>query len=183
MTSLASVLWQRSDVPSLERCRLEDGPGGFVLRGTVIGLLDGAPTEVRYRVRADKRWRTREAEIDLEVDREPRRLELAADGVGNWTVAGRDRPGLAGCLDVDLAVSPSTNTLPVRRLRLTIGQRAPARAAWVQFPSLTVEPLEQIYERTGPVSYRYRAGAFAAELYVDEHGLVRRYGSMWIALP
>ena len=89
---------------------------------------------------------------------------------------------LDGCRDVDLEISPSTNTLPIRRLQPQVGKTAPARAAWVRFPSLAVEPLDQTYERIGETSWRYRSGDFEAELDVDADGLVVRYGDLWEAV-
>ena len=41
------------------------------------------------------------------------------------------------------------------------------------------EPLAAVTWR----SYRYESGTFEAELQVDEHGLVTRYGDIWAADP
>jgi hypothetical protein len=50
---------------------------------------------------------------------EQRKLELISDGRGKWTDAsGNPLPALDGAIDMDLSVSPFTNTLPIRRLRL-----------------------------------------------------------------
>ena len=86
-------------------------------------------------------------------------------------------PELAGCLDVDLAATPFTNTLAIRRLRLEVGQSAMARAVWVGAPQLELEVLEQTYTRTGVDRYRYEvpASGFSAELTVDDEGLVVDY--------
>lgn len=83
---------------------------------------------------------------------------------------------MAGCIDLDLNFSPSTNLLPIRRLGLAVGQEAAARAAWLRFPSFTLEPLDQRYRRIDAATYRYEsAGGFAADLAVDAAGVVTRY--------
>ncbi len=90
------------------------------------------------------------------------------------------RDDLAGCIDVDLGITPSTNTLPIRRLNLQVGESADVTAAWVRFPELTVEPLAQRYTRLDERRYRYESTTgFSAELEVDELGLVVRYGDIW----
>ena len=88
---------------------------------------------------------------------------------------------MAGCIDLDLNFSPSTNLLPIRRLDLPVGQGAGVRAAWLRFPSFTLEPLEQIYRRTDVATYRYESagGRFAVELQVNAAGLVTRYENFW----
>jgi uncharacterized protein len=114
----------------------------------------------------------------IESQGSKRAIELEHEGE-RWTVDGRAREELHRCVDVDLRVTPATNTLPIRRLELDVGQRAGVRAAWVGFPGLEVEPLEQSYERLSEETYRYRAGAFEADLVVDQTGLVIRYGTQY----
>jgi len=95
-----------------------------------------------------------------------------------------DRPvgGTEGCVDLDLAFTPATNLIPVRRLALHVGESAPARAAWLSFPELALEPLDQEYRRTGPSTYRYGADGFDSELEVDDAGFIVRYPGRWEAV-
>jgi hypothetical protein len=86
-------------------------------------------------------------------------------------------PALKGCSDVDLGCSPSTNTLPIRRLHIGIGAAHTIQAAWVHFPDLTVQKVAQTYARLDELTYRYASGQFEAELTVDEDGLVTGYAA------
>jgi hypothetical protein len=52
---------------------------------------------------------------------------------------------LDGCTDVDFGWTPATNTVPIRRLGLEVGQRASITAAWIRFPELDVVASEQWY--------------------------------------
>ncbi len=60
-------------------------------------------------------------------------------------------------------------------------QEAKVRAAWLRFPSFALEPLDQLYRRTGEAAYRYESagGAFVAELEVNGVGFVTRYPGFW----
>ncbi|HEV3459606.1 MAG TPA: putative glycolipid-binding domain-containing protein [Thermoanaerobaculia bacterium] len=111
------------------------------------------------------------------LDEAPRR----AGGQQQPPGAAADLAVVAGCLDVDLAFTPSTNILPLRRLGLAAGESREVTAAWLRFPELTVEPLPQRYTRLDErrVLYESRGGAFTAELEVDELGLVVRYPPLW----
>ena len=82
-----------------------------------------------------------------------------------------------GCTDVDLGLSPSTNTLPIRRLNLAIGASHTIQAAWVVFPELSVQKAAQTYTRVDEFTYRYSSGTFEAELGVDDDGLVTSYAA------
>ncbi len=179
--------WRERRTGTLEHGTLEDPSarvsvgtgGGIVLRGTVLPLDE--PLEIDYRVEADDEWRTRRVSVNV-VDTESgerRHIEFHADGAGAWTVHDEQRPDLLGCVDVDLAFSPITNTLPIRRLELAVGASADVDAVWVQWPSLEVSVLRQSYQRTSRDRYLYSCGSFSAALVVDEHGLVADYEGGW----
>jgi uncharacterized protein len=108
-------------------------------------------------------------------------LELSVDSAHRWLLNGVDCPAVAGCIDLDLNFSPSTNLLPIRRLNLNIGEDEKVKAAWLRFPSFTLEPLEQRYRRLDAATYRYESagGSFFAELEVNAAGLVTHYPSFW----
>jgi hypothetical protein len=107
-------------------------------------------------------------------------LQLAVDEQQRWQLNGRDMAALAGCVDVDLGFSPSTNSLPIRRLKLAVGESAEVAAAWLRFPSLEFRRLDQRYTRLAERRYRYESeGGFVAELEVDEAGLVVDYPGGW----
>lgn len=111
-----------------------------------------------------------------------RRLRLRVEAEGNWSHDGHRLAQAAGCLDVDLEWSPSTNTLPIRRLGLAPGGTKAVAAAWVRFPSLEVQRIEQTYERLAKRRYRYRSGRSTADLAVDDDGMVLQYGVNWKAV-
>ena len=78
----------------------------------------------------------------------------AGDGEGRWSRDAAPLPGVEGALDVDLGFTPATNTLPIRRLALAVGETRPVRSAWLRFPGLRLEPLEQTYTREAGDVYR-----------------------------
>jgi len=90
---------------------------------------------------------------------------------------------VTGAIDLDLNFSPSTNSLPIRRLGLAVLHEAEVQAAWHRFPSFTLEPLTQRYRRLDATTYRYESagGKFMTELRVNPAGFVTRYGDYWEA--
>lgn len=163
-------------------------------RGVHIALTRGAVTRHLKLTAGDgQRW-WRSAEEAPRAGASPHRevaREAANAGAGTTggVAGGSPRPvpaavevpAVAGCLDVDLAFTPATNILPLRRLGLAVGDSREMTAAWVRFPDLSVEPLAQRYTRLDErrVRYESRGGAFTAELEVDELGLVVRYPPLW----
>lgn len=131
----------------------------------------------------DAHWRTRDCEVTGFIGDAPIAVHIRRDFAGRWSVGDVPVPEITGCVDIDLAFSPVTNLLPIRRLALPIGGTAAVRAAWLRFPELTLEVLEQTYTRVDHNRYLYESadGAFRRELTVDDDGLVLEYPGLWIA--
>jgi hypothetical protein len=175
------ILWQGLIAPSMERFIVARTESGFQLSGLILQAHQDAPYVVRYAIELDEGWRTRAVQVEVENDGQ-HRTRLVADGAGHWSQDGEKGPALDDCLDVDLEWSPSTNTLPIRRLGIALGETRTVSAAWVRLPSLEVERLDQFYERVDERRYRYRSGLFTADLAVDEYGVVLQYGVNWKAV-
>jgi hypothetical protein len=172
------MLWEASDGGS-EVCVLERAGHGWRLRGTVLTHEAKQPIEVRYAVTVDSTWVT----IGVEV------LVAFAGGDAQEVAelgelwSGTERPPeYRECLDVDLSFTPATNTLPIRRLGLDLGDEAEIHVAWLVWPELNVRPVLQRYARLAKDRYRYKQDDFEAELTVDEHGLVLEYEGLWRAI-
>lgn len=170
------VSWRRSDeMETDEHCTMTLRDGGLSLVGTVLGAEGGTPVRIEYRVLADGAGLTTAAHVRDLRGFDQRTMTLERDVKGNWSVDGTVVKGLKGCTDVDLGCSPSTNALPIRRLRLGVGASHKIQAAWVRFPELTVVKAAQTYTRLDEFTYKYASATFEAELTVDDDGLVASY--------
>jgi hypothetical protein len=173
-----SVLWRGVDPFSAELFRITRGDRSWDLHGLVLADLPRGGTEIRYLLRVDELWRSHRLRVET-TGAHTATLDLVGDGHGSWTVDGRRAADLDGCLDVDVGISPATNTLPIRRLAPAVGRPVIVPVAWVRFPELTVELDRQTYERLDERRWMFRSEGFEAELEVDDEGLVVRYADLW----
>ena len=176
-----SILWRRLDQPGHESGRLFLQDSCWHLAGTAVFAHNQQPCRLDYLVVCNSEWQTVSGRVTGWVGSETVEIELSADSARRWRLNGTECPAVAGCTDLDLNFSPSTNLLPIRRLNLSIGQEAEVQAAWLRFPSFTLEPLEQLYRRIDVATYRYESagGSFVTELQVDAAGFVTRYANFW----
>jgi uncharacterized protein len=167
--------------PGMEYLTLQRTRTGFLGAGTVLQAPADFPLQVQYAVACDSEWRTRQVQISLQSGLTRRELRLRTDRRQRWWFRGRELSAFRGCLDVDLGISPFTNTLPIRRLALQVGQSREISVLWVRFPELVYQPLAQIYTRLSNRLYRYENAdrSFRAELEVDDLGLVIHYEGGW----
>ena len=127
------MLWFCAALRSAEHFSLQRIDNKWTLAGDVALLVDGIPGHVRYGVTASADWIVERTSIDFAIGGRRRVFEIVqADGV--WTVDGQVRLDLAGCTDIDLGWTPATNTVPLRRLEVDVGEHADIRAVWVRFP-------------------------------------------------
>lgn len=145
---------------------------------------DDLPYGVRYEVGCNRQWRTREVRLEYLGAHS---VHVITDGEGHWfdMLAGRQHiPQLEGCLDIDIGVTPFTNSLPIMRLALAEGVSRKIRVAYVPLPS-QIEggrwlpwPANQRYTCLKMLALSRYEGMrrnFSADLPVDGHGLVCDY--------
>jgi len=170
-----TVRWKSWDNTGLEHFCLHMNADTIQGEGVVIGARGGTPYGLHYRVTTDMQWRTREVWVRMASGVY---LHVFSDGQGHWTDDKRDTmPNLDGCQDVDIAATPFTNTLPIRRLAMSVGNTVELSMAYVPLPSLQMCPDGQRYTRIADHRFLYESGDrdFSAKLEVDADGLVMDY--------
>jgi hypothetical protein len=171
--------WQSDDGVGLEHLSLDYRDDVIVADGVVIGDCGDGPFGCSYRICCDNAWRVRSVEVHVAGSAS---LVLTSDGSGHWHDGdGAAQPQLAGCIDVDIAATPFTNTLPVRRLGAALRERTGITVVYIPLPSLAARRMEQAYTRLAGGRYLYEGpiGEFHAELELDADGLVRHYPSLF----
>jgi hypothetical protein len=162
------LAWAGDPDWTAEVCDLELSADGIVASGTQLGA-DPHPYRAGYELDARGDWITRRLRVEVAGGGV---LELRHDGAGNW----EGRPDLEGALDCDLAYSPLTNLMPIRRHAL---HERPGTVdfavAWVSLPDLAVHRAAQRYEHLRPGLVRFRSDDFVADLEVDANGLILVY--------
>lgn len=137
------------------------------------------PFRLCYRLTWDDEWRVRTAELVAATAETSRLLTLHTDGHGHWHYDdGRPIAELEGCLDIDIWPTPFTNSLPLLRKPLSVGERQEFHVAWVYAPELTVHRQHQAYTHLPDGRYLSESldgSGFKAELPLDDDGIVRDY--------
>jgi hypothetical protein len=181
MSGTIVARWQDWSGNGIEHLVLREGPDAVVAEAAVVGTAEESHFAAQYRILCDCAWRVTRVEVGLVGDE--RRTELARDGAGHWRDGtGEALPHLEGAIDVDLSVTPFTNTLPIRRLALRAGQSTEIRTAYLRLPELTVTTDPQRYTCLEPGRrYRYESldSDFTREIEVDAHGLVVTYPGLF----
>ncbi|MBB4199833.1 hypothetical protein CCR94_23095 [Rhodoblastus sphagnicola] len=186
---MAVVRWRDWAGEGLEHCVCRRDDSGLTLEGVVAGTRHGLYGG-HYFVRTDAVFRTRD--VRVEYVNGPR-LHVGSDGEGHWRdlIGNRPIPALDGCIDVDIGITPATNALPIKRLKLREHESRDIVVAYVPLPDqvegdFLPRRAEQRYTCLTPDRrYRYDGvfRAFSAELEVDASGLVLDYPDTFRRIP
>lgn len=141
------------------------------------------PFRLFYRLTWEKPWRLRQADLFAASDRFSRSLSLRTDSQGRWQDGeGRVLEELEGCSDIDIWPTPFTNSFPINRAPLALGERREFLMAWVSAPELSVRAQPQAYTRLADRLYLFEnldGSGFRAELPVDDDGIVLDYPGLF----
>jgi hypothetical protein len=147
----------------------------------VEGQIDSSIDDTlvtRYSIDTDASWATRFVRVATEEGD----LVLIGDGLGGWSEGDGTRlDHLVGAIDVDITATPLTNTLPLWRLGLRVGESADVLTAYIDVPELTVVADPQRYTRLDERSYRFESqgGDFARDITIDDAGFVVDYPGLF----
>jgi len=171
--------WVALDGEGIEHLTLERNDGRITATGVVTGEAEGKPFGAWYRLALDARWQVKQLCVHLT---DSRWLIATSRRPGKWLDGdGRPLPELDGCVDADLACTPFTNTLPVRRLDWEAETARDLDMLYVDFPTLEARRQRQRYTCLTANRFRYEGldGDFTREITFDGDGLVSDYPGLF----
>ena len=178
-----SIRWRSIEHGGLEQLRINEWPEAIKVRSAIVGAVGGARHGVMYEISLRPDW-TFEAILLQRTDGVMG--VLRRDEGGQWfDMQAEELPELRACIDIDFEMTPFTNTLPLRRAPLAIGETRRFRMAYIPADTLEPYPVDQIYTRLGEWLYRFETadGSFTADISVDEDGLVTDYPGLFERVP
>jgi uncharacterized protein len=183
--SLQTVRWASTwnpgrDDEGLEHLLLADDAAESVILAVD---QDQGPFRLDYSLSWDAQWQIEAVDLQIVIDGSRRSLHLRTSGNGEWQDgAGHRLPALKGCRDIDIWPTPFTNSFPIRRQPLAVGERREFLMAWINALDLTALAQPQAYTRVADRVYLFEnldGTGFRAELPVDERGIVLNYPDLF----
>ena len=182
---LRKMIWSNQAATGLEHFYLRRGDDEIMADGIVIGVDENVAFCIRYTINCDLKWQVRKVVV-RSLDENEQTVRLVSDGFGNWTnESGHLVPELRGCFDIDIAATPFTNTLPIRRLGLISGESAEIKVVYFTIPEMRVSVEPQRYtcleasSAGGKYKFESLDGGFTAVLTVDADGFVEDYPQLF----
>jgi len=177
-----AFIWQRHNTPTLEFFQIEEKADVYSASGTVVGQIEGKNLTLNYEVTTDRNWQFLSVRLTQKTDQDVEKTtNIHRHDDGQWYVDDIVRPDLEPCLEIDIAATPFTNTLPINRLRDALETETELTMVYISVPGLAVEPVVQRYKALevsdGNRRYLYKGvfRGFEGVIDVDRDGLVLKY--------
>jgi hypothetical protein len=177
-----NLLWAGREYHSIENCLVDTTNKGSEITSTIIGHYDNKIYQVEYRIKTNHNWETVFFEINSRHNNRIQSLLFEGDGKGNWTSNNKQASQFKGCIDIDIPLTPFTNTLPINRLKLIQDQEQEIQVIYLDLLEEQIKPVRQKYKRLSNTEYHYEnvPNDFEANIQVDESGFVIDYPMLFV---
>jgi hypothetical protein len=175
-----NITWTGQLYHSIEHCTWEDSATGNEIVSTITGTYENKIYTVEYRIETNVNWETKSVRIHTKIDNteDVTALEKIDE---KWFLNGVLTDEFNAIYDIDISLTPFTNTLPVRRLKLMEYEKQVIAVIYFDVLEKQIKPVKQIYTRLTGDKYRYENydKSFTADIHTDEDGLVKDYPTLF----
>lgn len=177
-----NLLWTGREYYSLENCLVKSDKAGISVDSMIVGFYEDALYRVGYKIKMTPKWETLSFELITQVYDEQKVQRFESNGAGKWTSEGKPYPNFDGCIDIDIPITPFTNSLPIRRLELSIGETKEIQVAYLDILGKKFSPVRQKYHRLFGRQYKYEnvPNDFEAVITVDQDCFVVDYPGLFM---
>ena len=154
---------------------------GSAINSVIIGSYNNKIYRVDYLIKTNEHWETIFFEIKTQVSDKRDLISYQSDGKGNWTKNGTHVNEFKDCIDIDISLTPFTNTLSINRIKLRLNETKEIKVLYLDILNQQIKSVKQIYTRLSQFEYKYEnvPNDFEAIITVDELGLVVNYPGLF----
>jgi len=177
-----NLIWSGIEYDSKEHCSITTRNGITTVDSVIVGSYQHHVYRVAYKLIINNKWQVTSVEINSLVNNKETTYSLRSDGTGNWTSHNIETAKFKGCIDIDISLTPFTNTLPINRLHLSDNESKQIKVLYFDILNHQIKPLHQQYTRYSKTEYKYEniPNNFEAIITVDEQGLVVNYPRLFM---
>jgi len=177
---IRNIVWKGLDSDSMEFCRIHFRDT-ILVKSTVVGCSEDIPYKADYEMELSLDWIINRVHITSWLGNSEQSLTLKHNGHGKWQGNDREWKHLEGCMDIDLSLTPFTNSIPVNRLKLAADASADTDLIYIDLLRFGISRQRQSYRHIGAHEYAFCAadGDFKADIVMDEMNLVSHYPGLF----
>ncbi len=176
-----NILWTGIKYNSQENCILINTDKGSEVNSSIIGISANLFYKIEYRISINQYWETVYFEIKSQLYNTVELIDFRKEGKDCWYVNGQPDEKFNGCIDIDISLTPFTNTLPINRLKLSEKEDEQIKVLYIDVLGRKIMPVIQKYTKLSSTEYKYEnvPNDFESFISVDDLGLVVKYPGLF----
>lgn len=146
----------------------------------ILGCYNNQLFKIDYNVILNHLWETQYVSIGVELDNTQQIFEAEKTN-GGWLINGKQSNDFNSAIDIDISLTPFTNTLPINRLKLKDNQQTTIEVLYFDLLERKTHVMKQQYTRLDKTHYLYENydKRFKAEVEIDDSGFVKNYPELF----
>lgn len=175
-----TIVWKSSYINTTEFTTIKSD-SSIIVDGHITGEGFGKLFQVSYKLTIDLKWQIEAFHIELLSD-SSFTLSFQKNKNNQWVNEKCEiLSNFNECTDIDISLTPFTNTLPINRLNLPEGSSKEINVIYIDLPTTQCKPVKQRYTNLGNGFYKYEnlVSGFTSNIEVDENGFVLNYPGIW----
>jgi uncharacterized protein len=175
---MKTIIWKGINYDSLEYFKLtkHDDSDTYIADSKIIGCYEGKTYFIDYRLTINADWGIQSFQIESEVN-SVKKTTIGEKKGNHWELNGVIETDFTDLKFIDISLTPFTNTLPIRNLKLEIGQHREIDVIYINILENNIKIGKQKYTKKGESIFKYEnvPNDFEADIEVDELELVSFY--------
>ena len=177
-----NILWTGIAYHSLEHCVLTHSDESIEVNSVIVGANDDKIFRIDYSIKVNRNWESIFLEVKTQLSEKEVSINCHSDGRGNWTKNGEAVNEFKDCIDIDISLTPLTNSLPINRLQWALNKPQQINVLFLDILSQEMLVVKQRYTKLSDTEYKFEnvPNDFEAIITVDESGMVVNYPELFI---
>jgi len=174
------ITWTGILYHCIEHCLLTKTAAGHEITSSITGTHENKNYQVDYSIGTNQHWELEWMDLQTVIDNSPNSVTVERKD-GRLLLNGKPSEDFQAIYDVDISLTPFTNTLPVNRLRLNDGDQRVIDVLYFDILEKQIKPVMQVYTRISAEHYIYENydKSFKADITIDQQGLVTDYPGLF----
>ena len=174
---MQEIVWKGIYYHSIEHCNIQPANDFIEITSDISGGLNEIDYQINYLILLKRNWTTARFNISGHISHEKISIDAMKETNTGWNINGRYVDELRTCVDIDLSLTPFTNTLPINRLGLPVGDQQIIDVLYIDLLEKSWKAAQQKYIRLSANEYKFEnvPNDFESRITVDENGLVVNY--------
>jgi uncharacterized protein len=177
-----TIIWKGIAEQTIEKCQIIQEAGQCIITSEITGRISGIDLILTYQIILDENWNIKSFAVNNNSRNKPFYFGAVQYETGKWkNKTGEVLNAYEHCIDIDIFPTPFTNSLPLKRQPLNVGEEQEYVMIWIDLVEGQIRRDRQQYKRITNAIYRFTSldTNFTADIEFTNDAIVKFYPELF----